>query len=386
MASGAKRARSPSCEAGASAQECLVQGGADAAGGPPRSESLQQGFGPESLQRGFGPECLQERKLHECLRFLFGPTGEPATRDLDFLETFAGDSSISRGLRLQGLVGAAMDLRFDAKHDIMTSVGFLCALKLLARVRPGGLFWSAPPCSSWVFMSRGSTGRHESVAGWHGTSPFVTTQNALAARVASLCSLASARGVWWVVEQPSSSRMFEYCPWVVLAEGLRPNIGMVRTFMDAFGADTAKLLLVGTAPFLGQLKRGLRPSDTQRIKNLDVSLVVRSSAGRISGSKDLKATQSYPLGFGNAVAAAFVHISKGQQGSARASKAQQGPARLSKGEQGSARVSKAQQRPSKAQQGPSKVRQGPNKAQQGPGTAQQGPRSAAVGGPAAAPS
>ncbi len=307
MASGAERARSPACEADAAAgvgfgPESLRQGLA------------QEGFGPESLQ-GFDPVCLQGPKLQECLRLLFGPTGEPATRDLDFLEMFAGDGSVSRGLRLRGLVGAAMDLRFDARHDIMTSVGFLCALKLLARVRPGGLLWSAPPCSSWVYMSRGSTGRHERVAGWYDTRPLVATQNALAARVASLCSLASARGVWWIVEQPSSSLMFEYCPWVVLAEGLRPRF--VRSYMGAFGADTPKLtLLVGTAPFLGELKRGLRPSDGQRIRNLDVSLTKRSADGRISGSKALKGTQSYPLGFGNAVAAAFVRQLQGNSAEA----------------------------------------------------------------------
>ncbi|MCP4239277.1 MAG: hypothetical protein GY772_01835 [bacterium] len=81
---------------------------------------------------------------------------------------------------------------------------------------------------------------------------------------------------------------------------------MIRTFMGAFGADTPKLtLLVGTAPFLGELQRGLRPSDRQRIQNLGVSLVVRSSSGTVSGSKHLKATQSYPLGFGSAVGIAF---------------------------------------------------------------------------------
>ena len=251
-------------------------------------------------------EVLCLSTLQELLRECFGPSGEPAARDLDFLETFSGDGAVTRGLRLMGFRGAAMDLRVSANHDLMSRVGFLTTLKLLARVRPGGFFWAAPPCSSWVFLNMGTSGRRDyRVAGNWQANPKIRCQNALCARVAALCYLASARHVHWAVEQPNSSLMFGYLPWSLVAEGLRPR--QVRTHMGAFGGNTAKLtLLVGTAPFLGELQRSLTPADHARIDELEVRTAVKEAGGGVRGSgHDLKATQSYPVQFGVAVGVAL---------------------------------------------------------------------------------
>ena len=250
-------------------------------------------------------EVLCQKELQGLLHVCFGTSGEPPARDLDFLETFSGDGSVTRGLAHMGFTGAAMDLRVDPNHDLMTQAGFLATLRLLARIRPGGLFWAAPPCSSWVFLNMGTSGRrnHQAAGEWQ-TRPKIKCQNALAARVAALCFLASARDVWWIVEQPSSSLMFRYLPWACVAEGLRPSF--IRTHMGAFGGPTAKLtLLVGTAPCLPDLRRSLAPEDQARIAELQVRTAVKAAGGGVHGSKELKATQAYPLQFGMALAVAL---------------------------------------------------------------------------------
>ena len=45
-----------------------------------------------------------------------------------------------------------MDLEYGEHHDIMTPTGFCDSLFHLLSVRPGGGFFAAPVCSSWVFM------------------------------------------------------------------------------------------------------------------------------------------------------------------------------------------------------------------------------------------
>ena len=250
-------------------------------------------------------QVLCQEELQGLLLAVNGPSGEPPVRALDFLETFSGDVSMTRGMRQLGFIGAAMDLRVNPNHDLMTQAGFLVTLKLLSRIRPGGLFWAAPPCSSWVFLNMGTSGRraYREAGAWE-TNAKIKCQNALAARVAALCFLASTRGVWWLVEQPSSSLMFGYLPWACVAEGLRPSV--IRTHMGAFGGPTAKLTLIaGTAPFLQDLKRSLSPEDSARIEELQIRTAIKAGGGGVHGSKDLKATQSYPLQFGTAVAVAL---------------------------------------------------------------------------------
>ncbi len=44
---------------------------------------------------------------------------------------------------------------------ICFKVGFLAAVATILRVHMNGLVWLAPPCSTWVWMSRHSTGRSE---------------------------------------------------------------------------------------------------------------------------------------------------------------------------------------------------------------------------------
>jgi hypothetical protein len=79
---------------------------------------------------------------------------------------FAGEQSVTKGLRLVGYKGDPVDVRLNSNHDLLTPCGFLVAITMIFSVCKGGLVWIAPPCSTWVWMSRSSTGRSDKS---HGT-------------------------------------------------------------------------------------------------------------------------------------------------------------------------------------------------------------------------
>lgn len=92
---------------------------------------------------------------------------------IDFAEFFVGDQAVSRALRAAGFSGHSHDIVVGACMNILGSAGFACcpwffictklehfnshfrlALSSVWALRPHGLLWSAPVCSSWVWMSR----------------------------------------------------------------------------------------------------------------------------------------------------------------------------------------------------------------------------------------
>ena len=77
-----------------------------------------------------------------------------------FVEYFSGQQSVSNGLRAFGYVGTSVDKEYGEMNDMMTSIGFMLALVSLWKVVASGVAWFAPPCSSWIVTSRGSTKRH----------------------------------------------------------------------------------------------------------------------------------------------------------------------------------------------------------------------------------
>ena len=191
--------------------------------------------------------------------------GQQPERDLDFIEVFAGEAAVTKALRAMGYAGACMDLRRDARHNVLQPVGFITLLGLVMRLRPRGLLWLAPVCSTWVFMSRGSTGRrelrpgvfvflrfngllprrsrdesnhcknragraanagesirielrvqrasesdqgHVSLAGWWDSSPYILGQNALSCRMAAVCLLVAD-----LAARLSGVRVLSVCVW-----------------------------------------------------------------------------------------------------------------------------------------------------------------------------
>jgi len=266
------------------------------------------GLQPASADRstmGMGSKAA----LMALLVQMYGCGREP-DRDITFVEIFAGEAAVSRGMRLVGFAGETFDLRKSASHDILTPVGFLAILAAAMRIRRGGVLWAAPPCSTWVFLSRHSTGRGRDPSGNWQTSDYIASQNALVCRLLLLARLCIARGVYYIIEQPRSSCMFKYGPF---AEFLKKHPATsVCTEMGAFGMMAEKdMNLIGTAPYLPMLERRLTTEQRKELrsnskrKQTSVVTVRADGTKNVQGGRDLKSTQAYPIGFGCAHALAF---------------------------------------------------------------------------------
>ncbi len=200
-----------------------------------------------------------------------------------------------------------MDMEYSTLHNVLTPVGLLCMLRTVLDLRPGAVFWAAPPCSSWVFLSRGSTGRHLQIEG-DFCQRGVVAQNALIERLILALELCTLRGVVWVLEQPASSCLWRHPAMLECMQrhGLSPWL----LDMGAFGGTSQKpTRLVGTAPYLGTLTQRCCPGLKLRLQIEGVQTTTRwedhDGKKKCQGTAALKGTQQYPEGWGAAHAVAY---------------------------------------------------------------------------------
>ncbi|CAL1128416.1 unnamed protein product, partial [Cladocopium goreaui] len=201
-----------------------------------------------------------------------------------FLEVFAGDHMLHSGVQLEGLQSRALDVNYTRKMDLATAFGFILAVNFVRHVRQQGCAWFALPCSSWVFLSQGSTKRHFlRPQGWNC---FKSTAegNRLARRLAYLLELCHKLKIFYIIEQPESSLLFRYKPFWRLLK--KHGAHRVKCSLGAFNALTVKpVVFWGTAPFLKKLSRQVtskQRSQLRRIRSflkLDTARVYRNGAG-----------------------------------------------------------------------------------------------------------
>ena len=90
--------------------------------------------------------------------------------------------------------------------------------------------------------------------------------------------------------------------WNILNDILGDLLSRVYMWMMPYGAETRKGTLLFTNQEGGEnLKLDL--DSTQRATIQTCNTIVENGVVKVSGTKDLKGTQSYPRGFGQAVAA-----------------------------------------------------------------------------------
>jgi hypothetical protein len=127
-------------------------------------------------------------------------------RDLDLLELFAGQGMLHKSAKLLGLASMGMDKELNPKHhDLLTTTGLMHAIRAVLRLRVNSLLFLGIPCSSWVWMNRGTSKRSKSNPLGDSSVPSVDTTNRLTSRCVLLIMTAIARGATWLLEQPASS-------------------------------------------------------------------------------------------------------------------------------------------------------------------------------------
>eukprot|EP00971_Amphidinium_carterae_P219039 4347983-Amphidinium_carterae.1 len=182
--------------------------------------------------------------------------------------------------------------------------GLQLVLEKIGLLMPFGLVWCAPPCSSWIWISR-STSKRSKVS-IHGDESkfFVAAGNRTAEILAQLLVLCDKMGVYFIIEQPTSSLLWTHPSMTKALHILRDRTLTVRFKMSIFGSRTAKpTTLVGSAPFLSAIP--LVPPVRQPTSL--ACLARKTSSGNVNGkTKELKLSAHYPMEFCHRVAGLLI--------------------------------------------------------------------------------
>ncbi|CAK8999972.1 Putative rhamnose biosynthetic enzyme 1 [Durusdinium trenchii] len=186
-----------------------------------------------------------------------------------------------------------------ATMDLTTDIGFANALYHAANLREGAACMAAPVCGSFVFMSRGSTGR--SIANPMGYGESCRIGNLLVSRTMVILLICAAKCVWFCLEQPGTSIMelhtlFQRFIKIVALRKLKLKMG-------DYGAPTLKPTIL----YSSHKAVDLLPNYQVRRRLVQKQMVKRYVDGkgkpRVCGGMDLKRSQAYPKQFGVALAA-----------------------------------------------------------------------------------
>ena len=229
--------------------------------------------------------------------------------ELDSLEIFSGCQSATRALRAVGLNCAVYDLNLGGSpcYDITTSLGFAKVLDLLRRVRPGGLLLGGPPCSSFVWINRSTSGRSEFRPEGRTSLEYIRLANLICCRVMLLLAFCASRGIHWLIEQPGSSILSSMHRFNLMKHN--QSVYYTKTWMGMFSPHRTpkSTKLWCNHSWVGGLHRTLDASVCAKGDHDGLALCIKGDDGSVSGGPGLKGSQAWPEGFGEAVAELYLH-------------------------------------------------------------------------------
>ncbi|CAK9087531.1 Uncharacterized protein SCF082_LOCUS41379 [Durusdinium trenchii] len=229
---------------------------------------------------------------------VFGIPGLDFERPIDHFETFSGTMAVTRGEWEEGRAAVPFDVDYSAAMDLLTPEGFSNALYHMANTNPGSGSLTAPVCSTFVIVSRGSTRRSPRNPLGRKDSEAVRKGNILACRAFILCFIAAAKAIWFVLEQPASSCM-EHHPLFQHMARLVPLFKYSMRMGDHGGPTLKPTLLYSSHRCIEGLNAF---KTTPRLRPKEVTVRYLNSQGQPAwhGGKDMKTSQNYPrqsLGF-----------------------------------------------------------------------------------------
>ena len=227
-------------------------------------------------------------------------------------EVFCGLGIIFAQCVRLGLSSFYFDLDIGGqRHNILTGMGLLFLVQNLLTVMSGGCVWFGIPCSTWVWIARGHTHRTKANINGNTDRQDVCQANRMVGIIAMLLDLLVLRGVFYVIEQPSTSLVwfhknlrnhFRSKPKVHNAMLKKHHV-----WLGFFGHHVFKSTsLVGIFPPLTTIYSRREKSTNLKKKIAWRKTVAKSGPKkgemRVSGGKDLKSTGRYPRKFGRVVA------------------------------------------------------------------------------------
>ena len=231
-------------------------------------------------------------------------------------ELFCGQQAITNAFADCGFNTAPFDIETCSNlHNILSNHGFALCMFFVLRLHWEQqttllecLLWLAPVCSSFIFMSKGSTWRT-----W--VNPLgdiryfsVRKANVMASRCVLLCRLAHALGIIFILEQPISSTFHWLGRFQDMVRALRGLLWVIlNVMMGAYGGSSQKSLkLWGNRQWIGQLYNDLPDGVSFTDKTITRAAVDSYGRATVTGGPGLKATQAYPPAFGRKVADEFI--------------------------------------------------------------------------------
>ena len=129
---------------------------------------------------------------------------------IDSLELFAGKQAYTNAVAADGRVGLALDKTFNEEDDFMNFLsarGFALAMSLSLKLKVGAQTVSAPVCSTWVWMCRGTTKRTKLIPLGNQALKCVSDGNTMVSRLMLLVLIFAVKGCFFIIEQPKGSLM-----------------------------------------------------------------------------------------------------------------------------------------------------------------------------------
>ncbi|CAJ1425207.1 unnamed protein product [Effrenium voratum] len=167
-------------------------------------------------------------------------------RDLMNFDVFSGERSIESAFRACGHKTEYFDIASrPVENNIATTRGFAQAVLGTLRLLPGALLTLGPPCGSYVFLNRATSGRSQQFPYGFEDRPYVELASLICSRALLLVVLATARGVFVALEQPASSTMKFFPDLVRTGKLIKKHLGADYWdeqffWMGTWGASTAK--------------------------------------------------------------------------------------------------------------------------------------------------
>ena len=224
---------------------------------------------------------------------------------IGFLETFAGKKEVTRALqrKFPKRPAVALDITYDRKAcDYVSAYGYAISWWLLLSVTMG--FISAPVCSSFTWINRGTSKRSMAFPLGDRTVSSVVLGNTIVSNLMLQLWLLSNIGVIWILEQPARSLMEEHPRFQLVLTAF--PVYKLHVWMSDFNAPTAKpSWLYSNSPYIAELLN-FRVRDSKGYVRCQKKCVVKKKrradgSMSVSGGPDLKATQAYTREFGQAV-------------------------------------------------------------------------------------